>query len=116
MTRRIVVFTDPETGVTYKTPEFNGDRSEQQKFKLTVNCRSNWSQIFAEFAVVSTLDEFKAASKRAQEHWEPYRIAHNYFEAEIHPVEEITEHPALDCLKLNSMGKAFCIPSYPSGE
>jgi len=94
MTRRIVAFTDKETGVTYKTPEFNGDRAEQIQFGLMVSCRSNWREIFAEFEGVSTLEEFKAASERAQRHWQPVSIFSPYVsipaseELEVLPIEE----------------------------
>ena len=68
MTRRIVVFTDKATGITYKTPEFNGDRAEQLQFMGESTCRSNWEEIFQEFDGVNTLDGVKKASERAQNH------------------------------------------------
>jgi len=98
MTRRIVAFTDEATGITYKTPEFNGDRAEQLQFMGESTCRSNWYEIFQEFDGVNTLEGFKEANERAQMHWHPFYLMNanqsmpdntpTLMEVEIYPVEE----------------------------
>ena len=100
MTRRIVVFTDAETGKTYKSPEFNGDKSEFDLFhgnaKHRDTCDADWGEIFkAEFEKVKTLGEFREASDRAQMYY------HSFLGVEIQPVEEYTaagKFIAADCL------------------
>jgi len=96
MTRRIVAFTDEATGITYKTPEFNGDKAEQLRFMGRATCKSNWDESFKEFDEVSTLEDFKDASERAQNHWQPFYLDANprvpdvppiLMEVEILPVE-----------------------------
>jgi len=98
MTRRIVAFTDKATGITYKTPEFNGDRAEQLQFMGGSTCRSNWDEIFQAFDGVNTLDGFKEASERAQMHWHPFYLmdtnqsapdnAPKLMDVDVHPVEK----------------------------
>lgn len=69
MTRRIVAFTDKQTGITYKTPEFNGDRAEFIKFhgiNSADSCTADWKEIFKEFENVSNKQEFAEASNHAQ--------------------------------------------------
>ena len=85
MIRRIVVYTDSKTGKTYKTPEFNGDKSEYAELgKCPDGCDADWSDIFKEFENVNSLDDFKEASKRAQGYY------HSFLGTEVIPVEEYT--------------------------
>jgi hypothetical protein len=102
MTRRIVAFTDPETRITWKTPEFNGDRAE---FALKDgvcgldHCDKDWNEIFTEFDGVTTLDQFKAASEKAQSYY------HSCLGSEVHPIEEYTV-AGINIIR-DSMGKAI---------
>lgn len=102
MTRKIVVFTDVFTGITYRTPEFNGDRSEFLLFHGESSCDScdaDWDEIFKEFDGVDGLERFKDANIRAQQYY------HSFLGDEILPVEEFR------CAGKNiiseSMGKAI---------
>jgi hypothetical protein len=67
MTRRKIIFINIENA--YETPEFNGDKEEFEKFGSADWCDKNWSEIETEFKNVKTLEEFKAASIRAQEYY-----------------------------------------------
>ena len=75
MTRRIVVWTDESSGVTYKTPEFNGDRNEFLQFhgeSASDSCSTDWDEIFREFEDVRTLKDFVAANIRAQKYYSSF--------------------------------------------
>jgi len=120
MTRRIVAFTDVVTGITYKTPEFNGDKAEQLQFMGRATCKSNWDEIFKEFDGVSTLKEFKEASERAQNHWQPFYLDANprvpgipptLIEVEILPIE-VYVCAGINIVK-NSLGRCIEL-HYPS--
>jgi hypothetical protein len=74
MTRRIVAFTCPETGKTYKTPEFNGDKSEFIQFGKNIpgendGCSADWENIFNEFTNVKNLNNFIKANAAAQSYY-----------------------------------------------
>lgn len=102
MTRRIVAFTDPKTGKTYKTPEFNGDKTEYETLmggKSADGCTADWDEIFKVFDGVTTLAQFKAASKRAQGYY------HSFLGDEVLPIEEYTV--AGINITNDSMGKAI---------
>ena len=66
MTRRRIVFTDPKTGRRYVTPEFNGDKTEFEKFGMGDACTATWDEIIVFFNAVSSLNQFKAANYLAQ--------------------------------------------------
>ena len=85
MTRRTVIFTDMD-GNKYASPEFNGDKSEFILFlKNHDACDADWPDIFKEFDGVTTLQEFKDASKRAQLHYRSF-INNAELERELLPV------------------------------
>jgi len=67
MTRRHVVFYDPDKNKLHMTPEFNGDKSE---FALigagTDSCDKDWDEIIQCFQNVKTLSQFKEANRMAQ--------------------------------------------------
>ncbi|GHU75349.1 hypothetical protein FACS189461_1450 [Spirochaetia bacterium] len=65
MTRRTIIFLD-ESGNVYITPEFNGDKSEFEKFGSQDSCNQDWAEIEAVFWDVKTLEKFRAASEKAQ--------------------------------------------------
>ena len=72
MTRRIVAYTDPITGKTYKTPEFNGDKSELLRRKSLDSCDMDWPDIMELFSTVTTLDIFIGANEKAQQFYHPF--------------------------------------------
>ena len=83
MTRRIVVYTDPVTLMTYRTPEFNGDKEEFLRYSKRLDiCDENWDVIFKEFENLSGLEDFKKANERAQGHY------HSFLGDVTLPVEE----------------------------
>ncbi|GHT87220.1 hypothetical protein FACS1894137_14110 [Spirochaetia bacterium] len=65
MTRRTIIFLD-EFGNVYITPEFNGDKTEFEKFGSSDSCDKDWAEIEAVFWGVNTLEQFRAASEKAQ--------------------------------------------------
>ena len=65
MTRRTISFID-SAGQSFETPEFNGDKEELEKMGSADWCDKNWPEIESEFLNVKTLDDFRAASSRAQ--------------------------------------------------
>jgi len=65
MTRRRIVFTD-QSGKRYVTPEFNGDKEEFEQFGMGDKCTADWDEIMAMFSDISTLEEFKTVSDKAQ--------------------------------------------------
>lgn len=68
MIRRRVIFTDSVSGLTYVTPEFNGDKQEFEQFigENGDKCTATWAEIAEVFRPVRTLEEFKAANEAAQ--------------------------------------------------
>jgi len=66
MTRRRIVFKVPGMNQRYVTPEFNGDKTEFEQFKMGDTCTATWDEIMDMFDPVSSLDEFKAANEKAQ--------------------------------------------------
>ncbi len=66
MTRRRIVFIDPQTQQIYCTPEFNGDRAEFLQIGSMDRCDRDWPEIFGLFSEVKTLGDFIAANKKAQ--------------------------------------------------
>jgi hypothetical protein len=65
MTRRTIIFIDESANV-YITPEFNGDKSEFEKFGSSDSCDHDWAEIEAVFRGINTLEEFKAANEKVQ--------------------------------------------------
>jgi hypothetical protein len=72
MTRRYIVFYDEESGYYYSTPEFNGDKSETEAFGSQDSCDKDWPDIVLDFKGVKSLNEFKAASERAQGYYHSF--------------------------------------------
>jgi len=66
MTRRRIVFIDPQTQQIYCTPEFNGDKTEFERMDSMDRCDKDWPDIFGLFCTVKTLNEFKMANQNAQ--------------------------------------------------
>jgi hypothetical protein len=78
MTRRYLVFYDEETGCYYSTPEFNGDKSEMEAFGSRDSCDKDWPDIVREFEGVATLEEFRAASDKAQSYYHSFLGDYSY--------------------------------------
>lgn len=86
MTRRRIAFFDKNTGKTYITPEFNGDKEEFIKFKAGDICNMNWNDIInTYFSNIKTLKEFKIANDKAQKEY----ISNITKKSTILPIEEI---------------------------
>lgn len=68
MTRRTIAFINPDFTM-FITPEFNGDRSEFIRFGSQDSCDKDWADIEKEFQDCKTLEDFKAASDRAQRYY-----------------------------------------------
>lgn len=66
MTRRRIVFIDPQTQQIYCTPEFNGDRTEFLRMGSMDICDKDWPEILGLFSTVKTLGEFIIANEKAQ--------------------------------------------------
>ncbi|GHV91188.1 hypothetical protein AGMMS50268_16910 [Spirochaetia bacterium] len=65
MTRHTILFIDDYANC-YITAEFNGDKTEFQKFGSSDSCDKDWAEIEAVFRGVNTLEQFKAANEKAQ--------------------------------------------------
>jgi len=96
MTRRIIVFKNPEDGSFHATPEFNGDKTEFELFYGKQNdsgdgCSKDFVDILKEhFAEVSTLTEFKTANEYAQQEYRSF-----LGDPEILPVCKVSDVSAL---------------------
>ena len=110
MTRRRIVFADKD-GKQYITPEFNGDKTEFSEFQGIGGdgCDADWEQILAEFNGAETLEDFKAAAKKAQSHY------HSSFSNRPQPVSELADIETYNCrLIFLSCGYAFELSLYNS--
>ena len=88
MTRRRILFSDKNTGKTYITCEFNGDKEDFWNCRAGDTCNMYWEEIInTYFSNIKTLDEFKTASENAQKEY----ISNITGESEILPIEEITD-------------------------
>lgn len=65
MFQRRVIFIDA-AGLTYISPEFNGDKAEMEYFRLSDTCDLNWMEIQDMFRQCKTIEEFKDACIKAQ--------------------------------------------------
>lgn len=83
MTRRNIIFKD-SNGNLYVTPEFNGDKREFELRKIMDSYSKNWEDVLKDFEGITTLKDFKTASKQAQEYGTSFL---GYIE--ILPVKEI---------------------------
>jgi len=68
MTRRRIIFKDVD-GELYVTPEFNGDKKEFKMFCSDDTCMLDWDEILKLFEGVTTIKEFRTASKEAQSNY-----------------------------------------------
>jgi hypothetical protein len=68
MTRRRIIFKDVD-GKLYVTPEFNGDKKEFKMFCSDDTCMLDWDEILKLFEGVTTIKEFRTASKEAQSNY-----------------------------------------------
>lgn len=86
MTRRRIVFVDKNTGKTYITEEFNGDKEEFWNFRMGDICNMYWKEILDNyFSNIKTLEEFKIANDKAQREY----ISNITGESTILPIKEI---------------------------
>lgn len=65
MTRRRVLFT-AANGTRYITPEFNGDKSEMEKFCSADSCDKDWDEIAELFRKCRSYEEFEVTNMKAQ--------------------------------------------------
>lgn len=104
MTRKIILFKDPISKAIYATPEFNGDKSEflillqQSEANSLDGCDKDWKDIITEFFDITTLQEFKQASEKAQSYY------HSFLGNEILPIREIDEMPLCDLVYITQGG------------
>lgn len=68
MTRRRVLFT-AANGIRYITPEFNGDKSEMEKFCSADSCEKDWDEIAELFRKCRNYEEFEAINIKAQSYY-----------------------------------------------
>lgn len=99
MRRRVVVFEDKD-GMIYSTPEFNGDKEAYEMRGMTGKsvdgCSKNWDEILKDFESVTTLEEFKKASEKAQGYYWSF-----LGEVEILPVVGLDK--SLDCFNADEI-------------
>lgn len=80
MTRRYVIFIDSD-GAVYRSPEFNGDKTELERMGSVDRCDKTWREIEREFFLpVRDYRSFRSAVMMAQ------RLYHSFL---------CDEHPSL---------------------
>jgi hypothetical protein len=98
MTRRVLYFTG-YPGQIFATPEYNGDKSEFEKFGSKDICHRDWVGIEAEFRDVKTIEDFKSANKRAQSCY----CSSVTGEPSIHPVVPDSDAMIFNLRKINDV-------------
>lgn len=83
MTRRIIF--ESTDGKYWATPEYNGDKSELERFHSSDSCDADWPKILACFENVNILEEFRRASEKAQ------GMYHSCLGDEILDIEEFSK-------------------------
>ena len=94
MTRRQIFFFNPQTNTYYISEEFNGDKSEMQRFGTVDRCDKDWDEILEELREISTMDQFLPAISRISDYYHSSLSTSPLPGTRVHVVR-LPEHPEM---------------------